>query len=228
MASFADDNTMILNAARRKYNNSTVVQNTSASVSAPAPERKTAAKPAPCVRRKPEESAVAKFVDRWVAYARRKRQKFADENRKAIRESFAAGTNKVDYNYDEYTVRDHNFPIGTFAVAFALTVISVFLLMNYSQISKYNGMINELDSQMKESEKVISELDMLVDKQTDISEIEEYAKSNGMVKADRVETKYINMSSSYKIVKKPVGEEGENVETAMSGVLRLFDEALGN
>ena len=227
MASFADDNTMILNAARRKYNNSTVVHNTSASVSAPAPER-TAAKPAAYVRRKPEKSAAAKFVDRWVSYAKRKRQKFADENRKTIRESFAAGTNKVEYNYDEYTVRDHNFPIGTFAVAFALTVISVFLLMNYSQISKYNGMINELDSRMKESEKVISELDMLVDKQTDISEIEEYAKSNGMVRADRVETKYINMSSSYKIVKKPVGEEGENVETAMSGVLRLFDEALGN
>ena len=79
---------------------------------------------------------------------------------------------------------------------------------------------------MAEDTKRISELDMLIDKNTDITAIEEYAKDRGMIKADRVETKYVNMSSGYKIEKMPATEEeGYTISTAMSGVISLLDEA---
>lgn len=220
MTSFADDNRMILNASRRKYNNS----ESNATV---ARESATESRPPVMRRNEPQKSAVAQIIDRRKKYVQKKKQEFAIENRRVIRESFEGGTNKVEYHYDEYTVKERNFPVSTVAIAFALTVIAVFLLMNFSQISKYNDMINKLDAEMAENAKTISELDMLVERQTDLSEIEEFAGERGLVKADRIDTQYINMSGSYKIVKMPSGDDGESVNTAMSGVATLLSEVFG-
>ena len=173
-----------------------------------------------------EKSEFSKFVDRHRRYVKRKQETFAGENRKVIREAFARGTNKANVDYDDYEVKEHNFPIAFVAIAFALTVVAVFLLLNFSQISKFNDEIHKLENEMTEDAKRISELDMLIDKNTDIAKVEEYAKSRGMIKQDRVETKYINMSSGYKIEKMPATQDdGYTISTAMSGVISLLGES---
>ena len=218
MTSFADDTRFILNARKAKYNMSVA--------SAEVSETQTVQK---AYVRKPavqEKSEFSKFVDRRRRYVKRKQEAFAGENRKVIREAFERGTNKADISYDDYEVKEHNFPIAIVAIAFALTIVAVFLLLNFSQISKFNDEINKLEGEMAEDAKRISELDMLIDKNTNISEVEEYAKSRGMIKQDRVETKYINMSSGYKIEKMPATQDdGYTISTAMSGVLSLLGES---
>ena len=218
MTSFADDSRSILNARKAKYNYSA----SESSASMPTERAYATRQPA----KKQEKSALSDFVDRRRRYVKRKQEAFAGENRKVIREAFERGTNKVDVSYEDYAVKEHNFPVSVVAIAFGLTIVAVFLLLNFSQISKFNDEINRLEREMAEDTKRISELDMLIDKSCDISAVEEYAKSCGMIKADRVETKYINMSSGYKIEKMPTTEaEGYTVSTAMSGVISLFDEA---
>ncbi len=215
MTSFADDNRSILNARKVKYNNSTPVSSAS---TCDIPVAKPTKRPAG----RKYASNFARLVDCRKRYVDRKRE----ENRRAIDEAFKLGSNKAITEYEDYAVKEHNFPVGVVAIAFALTVVAVFLLLNFSQISKFNDQINQLEGEMAEDTKRISELDMLIDKNTDITAIEEYAKERGMIKADRVETKYVNMSSGYKIEKIPATEdEGYTISTAMSGVISLFGEA---
>ncbi len=215
MTSFADDNRSILNARKDKYNNSTPVSSASTrGVCCEKPVNKPA--------RRADNGTISRLVDCRKRYVDRKRR----ENRRAIDEAFKLGSNKATPEYEDYAVKEHNFPVGVVAIAFALTVVAVFLLLNFSQISKFNDQINRLEGEMAEDTKRISELDMLIDKNTDITAIEEYAKERGMIKADRVETKYVNMSSGYKIEKMPATEEeGYTISTAMSGVISLFGEA---
>lgn len=215
MTSFADDNRSILNARKAQYNNSIPVSSESV-----CREKQTDS------ARRPSGgdhiSAFYRLVDFRKKYMMRKSR----ENRKAIDEAFKLGANKVNTKYEDYAVKEHNSPVGILAIAFALTIVAIFLLINFSQISKFNDEINRLESEMTEDTKRISELDMLIDKNTDITAVEEYAKSRGMIKADRVETKYVNMSSGYKIEKMPATEnEGYTISTAMSGVISLFGEA---
>ncbi len=215
MTSFADDNRSILNARKSQYNNSI-------SVSSESVCRKEQSESAKRSSGTDTVSAFYRLVDFRKKYVMRKSR----ENRKAIDEAFKLGANKANTEYEDYAVKEHNSPVGILAIAFALTVVAIFLLINFSQISKFNDEINRLESEMTEDTKRISELDMLIDKNTDITAIEEFAKSRGMIKADRVETKYVNMSSGYKIEKMPATEnEGYTISTAMSGVISLFGEA---
>ena len=215
MTSFADDNRSILNARKAKYNSTDSVS------SAKDCENANTAVGTQTVKRS-SDSAVSRLVDSHRKHVQRKRA----ENSKAIEEAFRLGSNKERPVYEDYAVKEHNFPVGIIAIAFALTVVAVFLLLNFSQISKFNDQILRLESEMAEDTKRISELDMLIDKNTDITAIEEFAKERGMIKADRVETKYVNMSSGYKIEKMPATEdEGYTISTAMSGVISLFGEA---
>lgn len=221
MTSFADDTRMILNARKAKYNDSMNASCGQRVAKEPAVSSERA-----CAVKKQEKSELSKSVDRVKRVIKRRREVFAGENRKAIRLAFEKGTNKVHTSYDDYEVQEHNFPIAIVAIAFALTVVAVFLLLNFSQISRFNDEINRLEQEMMEDTKRISELDMLIDKNTNIAQVEEFAKSRGMIKQDRVETKYVNMSSGYKIEKMPATQDdGYTISTAMSGVLSLLGES---
>lgn len=222
MTSFADDNRRILNAKKSQYNRT---DRTHAGPSV-APSRPVAKK---AVNR--EETlgdAVMRAAARVKKQKAAKNAEFAVTNRQTIRDSLAAGVNKVNYNYEEYSVEENNFPISLAAIAVAVTVVAVFLLLNYSQITKYNSNINRLEESLAEYNAQIAEYDILLDKKSDHSVIEAYAVENGMVTSEQITSHYVTMSDSYKIVKSDETESEVTVSTVMSGVVKLFGEVLGN
>lgn len=73
----------------------------------------------------------------------------------------------------------------------------------------------------------VKELDILLDKKTDLAAIEDFAEENGMVGSEQIEYHYISMSDSFKIEKTDDTEQEYTVSTVMSGVIKLFSEALG-
>ena len=160
----------------------------------------------------------------------RRDRKRASENEKIIRKAFAGGVKKVSYNYEDYAVEEHNFPISFAAVTAALTLIAVFLLLNYSQITKFNNDMSDLKTDMEQYNAEIAQYDILIGKKTDHASIEQYAYDNGLVSSDKVISRYVTMSDSYKIEKTDgaASDDGYTVSTVMSGVVRLFGEALGN
>lgn len=168
-------------------------------------------------------------MTRYKRAAERRDQKRAAENEKKIRKAFSAGTTKVSYRYEDYAVEEHNFPVSFAAVAVALTLIAVFLLLNYSQITKFNNDISNLKTEMNQYSAEIAEYDILIGKKTDHASIEEYARENGLVSSDKVISRYVTMSDNYKIEKTDgaASDDGYTVSTVMSGVVRLFGEALG-
>ncbi|MBR5527936.1 MAG: hypothetical protein IKV97_02945 [Clostridia bacterium] len=218
MTSFADDNRRILNTKNRQYNRTTESLRTYSDA------RQTAGVSA---QEETFGTAVRRVARRAKRAADLKNARFAVENSKTIRDTLAAGVNKVDYSYEEYAVEENNFPVSLAAIAVAVTVVAVFLLMNYSQITKYNKNINELQETMAEYNAQIAEHDILLNKKTDHSVIEKYALENGMVTSEQVSSKYVTMSDSYKIIKSNESETEVSVSTVMSGVIKLFGEVMG-
>ena len=219
MTSSVDLNTRILNNKRSQYNRDMRAKEVCLSVSAHAKARQSA-----------EETTLGDVIKAYAARKQRtvakKNADFATQNRKTISRSFEKGTAKVNYAYDEYKYNDHNFPVGIAAIAFVFTVISVFLLLNYSEITQYTNKINNLESQKTEYLAEIADLDIMLNKKTDLAAIEKYAFENGMVTSEHIEkSHYINMSDSYKIEKCNETEREFAVSTVMSGVVRLLGEA---
>lgn len=219
MTSFVEGNTRILNSKIEQYNRSMRTEEVCRAVSANARAREAS------------DEASLSTVIKAVAKKRKKavdkkNAAFAAENREIIRESIEKGSSKVRYSYEEYKYNDHNFPIGLAAIALVLTIVCVFLLLNYSQITQYTNSINKLESQKAEYFAEIAELDIMLDKKTDLAAIEKYALDNGMVTSEHIEAShYINMSDSYKIEKSYETEHEFAVSTVMSGVVKLFGEA---
>lgn len=256
MTSFADDNRKILKSRNRQYNINSSATESSASAKyvsaagagarpraravskkcgagAKIPNRSSKTNVRNGARRcaysvKAPQGTFSAFLEQYKEYSKKRNEKIAAQNRIKIREAFVTGTNKAGYSYEEYTLSEHNFPVGLVAVVFAFTVVAVFLLLNYSQISKYNDRINELKSEMETYNEEAKELDILLEKKTDLSEIEKFALENGMVGSEQIESYYVSMADSYKIEKTEDTEKEYTVSTVMSGVIKLFSEALGN
>lgn len=224
MTSFADDNRKILKSTNAQYNRS---RNAYAANAAPASRPVKKAHAAPVDASEAPEDSLSELIRRRKKYVARKKAAFAAKNRVRIYEAFVEGPKQVNYAYDEYTVREHNFPVSFAAVVFAFTVVAVFLLLNYSQISKYSYMINDLEDEMETYEAQRKEYEIQIDKKTDLASIEAYAEKNGMIAAEQVQSYYISMQDGFKIEKTKHPETGYTVNTVMSGVLKLFSEALG-
>ncbi len=175
------------------------------------------------------QSAFRAAAEQYRRYAKARDEKRAAENAKVIRSAMRAGVKKVEYVYDDYAVEEHNFPISFAALAIAFTVIAVFLLLNCSQITKYSNDISDLENEMTEYNAEIAEYEILLGKRTDHTTVEAYASAAGLVSSDKVESRYINMTDNYKLEKSNGAsqEDAYTVSTVMSGVVRLFSEALG-
>lgn len=233
MTSFADDNRKILKSRNRQYNINSSGTEAPAAVSKSSNPQVCRSVGSQSARRRaysvkaPSGTAFSDFLGQYRKYAQRRDEKFAAQNRIKIRNAFVTGTKKAGYSYEEYTYDEHNFPVGLVAVVLAFTLVVVFLLLNYSQISKYNDRINELKSEMEAYNEEAKELDILIEKKTDLSEIEKFAMENGMVGSEQIESHYISMADSYKIEKTSDTEKEYTVSTVMSGVIKLLGEALG-
>ncbi len=224
MASFTDDNRRILNSRKSQYNRNTEkVSDDTATVQAPSAKPHRAQ-----TSSKSSEEIIAEAIARRKRYIKRRNDKFAKENRVKVRNALAYGPEKVNYSYDEYTVAERSIPFGFLAVALALTLVAMFLLLNYSQISKYNTKINDLKNDIASYEEETKQLSLLLDKNCDFEEIEAYAKQNGMIGSEQIECCYISMADSFKIENTAdEREDGYIVSTVMSGVFKLFSEVLG-
>ena len=224
MASFTDDSRKILNRRKSQYNVnvSDVSENVKAPSSSSAPSRRVQN------THRTAEDIIAETIERRRRAVKRRNDKFAKQNRVNVREALAQGPEKVNYSYDEYTVSEKSIPFGFLAVALALTLVAVFLLLNYSQISRYNTKINEIKSDIAAYEEETKQLSILIDKNCDFEDIEAFAKENGMIGSEQVESHYISMADSFKIENTADKEEdGYIISTVMSGVIKLFSEVLG-
>lgn len=223
MTSFAQDNARILKARKSQYNRTATCY--------AAPENRVSAQKvrtsSPKVAENEYAQKIKKAAVRRKKVVEQKQRAFAAENRKTIIDSFRAGPESVKYSYEEYKINEHNFPVSFAVIAVALTMVAVFLLLNYSQISKYNNSINELKEMKADYEAQIAELDIYLDKKTDLAIIEQYADANGMVTSEHLDcSSYISMSDSFKMEKCTETETEYTIGTVMSGVITLFGEAL--
>ncbi len=228
MAYSNDDNRSILNKRKSQYNVNAEKPTQNIQEPAPsssAPVRRTSSG----ASKKTAEDIITDAIVRRRRYVKRRNENFARSNRVTIKKALAEGPQKVKYSYDEYTVSERNIPFGFLAIALALTLVAVFLLLNYSQISKYNTKINELKNDISSYEEETKQLSILLDKNCDFEDIEAYAKENGMIGSEQIESHYISMADSFKIENTAdKEEEGYIISTVMSGVIKLFSEVLGN
>lgn len=219
MASYNEDNRNILNGRKSQYNRTSA--NTAASASSYSGNTKRAN------ANLTGEDIIAEVIARRRRYIKRRNDKFAKENRVAVRKALAQGPEKVSYSYDEYSISERSIPFGFLAVCLALTLVAVFLLLNYSQISRYNTKINNLKSDIASYEEETKQLSILLDKNCDFEDIEAYAIENGMIGSEQIESQYISMADSFKIEHTPDDEDdGYIISTVMSGVIKLFSEVL--
>lgn len=228
MAYSNDDNRSILNKRKSQYNVNAETPAQPVRESAPSSSA-TVSRTVNGASRKTAEDIITDAIVRRKRYVKRRNEKFARQNRETVKKAIAEGPQKVKYSYDEYTVSERNVPFGFLAIALALTLVAVFLLLNYSQISKYNTKINELNNDISSYEEETKQLSILLDKNCDFEDIEAYAKENGMIGSEQIESCYISMADSFKIENTAdKEEEGYIFSTVMSGVIKLFSEVLGN
>ncbi|MBQ6183153.1 MAG: septum formation initiator family protein [Clostridia bacterium] len=91
---------------------------------------------------------------------------------------------------EKVTVIEHRkksktpLPLGIIFTICAVTLLFVFLVMNYAEVDSYNAQIAELRDELTELQKTASKLKVRLEKKNDLVEIEEYATDElGMVKA---------------------------------------------
>jgi cell division protein FtsL len=219
MSSFIEENSNILNGRKSQYNRNTA--QTASSGSQPRRSANTS-------QRRNSDEIIAEALERRRRYVKRRNEKFAKENSVAVRKALACGPEKINYSYDEYTVSEKSIPFGFLAVALALTLVAIFLLLNYSQISKYNTKINNIKSDIASYQEETKQLSILLDKNCDFEKVEAFAKKNGMIGSEQIESYYISMADSFKIENTADEEEdGYIISTVMSGFIELFSEVLG-
>ncbi len=76
------------------------------------------------------------------------------------------------------------FPIAFVLGIITLTVLLLFLMMNYAEVDRYNGSIADLKSQLTDLQKEADKLEQRLDRKDDLVYVEEYASEKlGMVKS---------------------------------------------
>jgi len=76
------------------------------------------------------------------------------------------------------------FPVAFVLGIVTLTVLLLFLMMNYAEVDRYNGSIADLKSQLTDLQKEADKLEQRLDRKDDLIYVEEYASEKlGMVKS---------------------------------------------
>lgn len=87
-------------------------------------------------------------------------------------------------NYQKIGKKKSPFPISFVFGIITITVLVLFLMMNYAEVDKYNSSIAELKSQLTDLQKEADKLEQRLDRKDDLIYIEEYASEKlGMVKS---------------------------------------------
>lgn len=103
------------------------------------------------------------------------------------------------------------FPIATVFTSVIITVLFLFMMMNYAEIDKSNKQIDDLDSKITGLKNEEANLTIKLDKKDNLIYIEKYATEElGMVKKETLEYKTVNLLPKDKseIMKYDDGEEG--------------------
>ncbi|PKM61835.1 MAG: hypothetical protein CVU97_06680 [Firmicutes bacterium HGW-Firmicutes-21] len=103
------------------------------------------------------------------------------------------------------------FPIAIVFTSVIVTVLFLFMMMNYAEIDKYNNEIGKLDAKITRLKNDEYNLSIKLDKKDDLVEIEKFATTElGMVKKETLPRKHISLLPNDKgeIIKYDDGEEG--------------------
>ena len=103
------------------------------------------------------------------------------------------------------------FPIAVLFTSVIITVLFLFMMMNYAEIDKYNSEIARLDAKVTRLKNEEHNLSVRLDKKDNLVDIEEYATKNlGMVKSETLPRRPVNLQPIDKgeIIKYDDGREG--------------------
>lgn len=91
------------------------------------------------------------------------------------------------------------FPFATIAFLAAITVLFLFLMMNYAEIDKYNSSVTDLKNEVAALQNEQKELEVKLENKDDRAAFEQYAiEQLGMVKAGSLNRYYISLNPSDK------------------------------
>lgn len=83
------------------------------------------------------------------------------------------------------------FPVATIAFVAVITVLFIFMMMNYAEIDKYNSAVTDLQNEVASLQAEHKKLDLRLENKDDRTAYEKYASEElGMVKSDSL-SKYI-------------------------------------
>lgn len=115
-------------------------------------------------------------------------------------------------------------PVGTIFTIAVMTLLFIFLIMNYAEIDNYNSEIASLKDELTEMQKDADKLDQRLDKKNDLVSFEEYAADKlGMVK--ETELTKINITA----LPENTGEAfkyGDDERTGIGVLLSGFGEVI--
>lgn len=127
------------------------------------------------------------------------------------------------------TMRKKNkspFPLGVVLSAVLMTVVALFMMMNYAEIDRYNSDIADMKSQLTDLQNEATKLEQRLDRKNNLVYIEDYATEKlGMVKSNELTRINITLidKDEGEIVKYNDGNEG-----GMGILLSGFGEVIRN
>lgn len=122
------------------------------------------------------------------------------------------------------------FPFATVFTTAAFTLLFLFMMLNYVELDKYNSQISELKSEMTDLKTEEDKLRVKLERRDDLAYIEEYASNQlGMVKADELETYYVDIKAEDKadIITYDDGKES-GIGVLLSGVGQTIRSFFGS
>ena len=116
-------------------------------------------------------------------------------------------------------------PINVLLISLLCTLFIAAMIFSYIQINEYTVQVSELRSTVSELMSEDKELSSALEQKNDMAVIEQKAQELGMVKADRLTKKHINLTNEDKVevIETDSSEDESIVTTIMSGILSNFD-----
>ncbi len=112
-------------------------------------------------------------------------------------------------------------PLAMIVTIAAITVLALFMMMNFAELERANAGINELENQLTELKNEKKELEVQLEKAEDLTFIEQYAKDVlGMEKPNRKFPISLLPTDSTEIMQYP--DEDVHIETIFSGFGDIF------
>ena len=142
------------------------------------------------------------------------------------------------YDIEKIDTRKKNRPVGKvkfekkskeknklaiMATIFAFFFMTMIITYRYNLINERNLEVIRLKSELESTEAVLANVKIEVERNTDLNEIEAYAKQQlGMQKPDKNQTVYVDTSSTIKSVK--VEEDNATIINKVIDIVREFIE----